>query len=77
MPIDLPLDKMSLADKLAAMEQLWADLSKTPQDVPAPMWHAEILAQRRRLAEQGQLKFLDWDTAMAELRKEVRGNPDT
>ncbi len=30
MSIDLPLDKMTLADKLATMEAIWADLSKRP-----------------------------------------------
>ena len=39
--ISIPLDKMSLADKLEAMEALWADLSRTPADVPVPQWHRE------------------------------------
>lgn len=74
MSIELPLDQMTLADKLEAMELLWADISKIPDKLPSPAWHAEVLAERRRLVQQGQLKFLDWDVAMAELRKEVRGN---
>ena len=32
--ISIPLDKMSLAEKLEAMEALWEDLSRTPADVP-------------------------------------------
>jgi len=28
--ISIPLDKMSLAEKLEAMEAIWADLSQTP-----------------------------------------------
>jgi hypothetical protein len=74
MSIDLPLDKMTLADKLEAMELLWADISRTPEKLPSPAWHGEVLAERRRLVEQGKLKFLEWDVAIAELRREVRDN---
>jgi hypothetical protein len=35
--ISIPLDKMSLAEKLEAMEALWADLSRTPSQVPVPV----------------------------------------
>ena len=72
--IELPLDKMTLADKLEVMETLWADLSRTPDELPSPVWHRDVLEERRRLVEQGRIRFLDWDAAIAELRNEVRGN---
>jgi hypothetical protein len=74
MSIDLPLETMTLADKLEAMETLWADISKQPAALPSPAWHREVLQERRRLVEEGELKFLDWDTAITELREEIRGN---
>lgn len=74
MSIDLPLHQMTLADKLEAMELLWADLSRTPGDLPSPAWHAEVLAERRRQAERGELKFVDWEVALNGLRSELRGN---
>lgn len=77
MSINLPLEKMTLADKLEAMEALWADLSRTPADLPSPDWHRDILNERRRLVAEGKLKFLDWDTAIADLRKELRGTSAT
>ncbi|MFO0916325.1 MAG: addiction module protein [Pirellulales bacterium] len=77
MSIDSALDKMTLADQLEAMEMLWADISRSPDKVPSPGWHGEVLAERRRLVEQGKLNSLDWEVAIAELRKEVRGNPDS
>ena len=39
---------------------------------PSPDWHAEVLAERRRLVEEGKLKFLDWEVAIEELKAEVR-----
>ena len=77
MSINLPLDNMSLAEKLEAMEVLWADISRRPADLPSPDWHKEILDERRRLVAEGKLKFLDWDTAIADLRKELRGDSAT
>jgi hypothetical protein len=77
MSIDLPLDKMTLPEKLEAMELLWADISRHPADLPSPAWHRDILEERRRLAAEGKLKFLDWGTAMAELREEIRGDSAT
>jgi len=77
MSIDLPLEKMTLADKLEAMEVLWADISRRPADLPSPDWHQDILNERRRLVTEGKLKFLDWDTAIADLRKELRGDSAT
>ena len=77
MTIDLPLEKMTLAEKLEMMELLWADISKRPADLPSPDWHKDVLEERRRLVAAGKLKFLDWDTAISELRKELRGDSDT
>ncbi len=74
MSTDLPLDSMTLADKLEVMEALWADISRRPTDLPSPAWHKDILDERRRLVADGKLRFLDWDTAIADLRKELREN---
>ena len=77
MSIDLPLSKMTLADKLEVMELLWADISRQPAELPSPAWHREILDERRRLVAEGKLRFLDWETALTELREELRGDSDT
>ena len=77
MSIELPLETMTLADKLEAMELLWADISRRPTDLPSPGWHKDVLDERRRGVAAGKLKFLDWDTAIAALRKELRGNSAT
>lgn len=77
MSISLPLDTMTLADKLAAMELLWANLSQRHAELPSPAWHPEVLDERRRLVADGQLKFLDWETAIADLREELRGDSTT
>jgi len=74
MSIDIPLDQMSLSDKLELMERIWADISQEPADLPSPAWHKEVLDERRRLATEGKLKFQDWETMFAEIREELRGD---
>jgi len=77
MQVQLPLDQMTLAEKLAVMESLWADLSRRSEDLPSPDWHRDVLLDRKRLADEGKLKFLDWEEAIHDLREEVRGNTPT
>ena len=74
MQIELPLDQMTIADKLQTMETLWDDLSRQAGQLPSPDWHREVLQERRSLVEKGQLRFQDWDTAISERRDELRGN---
>ena len=63
MPAELQIDQMTLDEKLRAMEALWDDLCRREQDVPVPQWHKDLLAERRRLVEQGKARFVDWETA--------------
>ena len=58
----LPLEKMTVAEKLQAMEELWADLSRD-ENLESPAWHGEIL--KKRAAEEN---FTDWETAKKQLR---------
>jgi hypothetical protein len=53
----LPLDQMTLSEKLRALEGLWDDLSRTPADVPAPDWHGEVLREREKGVEEGKSRF--------------------
>jgi hypothetical protein len=73
MSIALPLDQMTIAEKLEAMESLWADLSKRPADLLLPDWHRNELAERRQLADEGRLQFVAWDDAISQIRKDIRG----
>ena len=65
----LPLDEMTVAEKLQLMEVLWEDLSKSPADLPSPEWHKEVLDECRRKAESGEEQFIDWEKAKQEILK--------
>jgi hypothetical protein len=74
MAVELPLAEMTHDEKLQAMELLWAELSKTPEQLTSPAWDRVVLRSRREQVQQGQARFQSWDTAMDELRAELRGH---
>lgn len=63
-----PARQVSLAEKLEAMEALWADLSRTPADVPVPQWHRDVLKARL----ESPATWLDWEQVKASLREMAR-----
>ena len=67
----LPLESMSVAEKLEVIDTVWADLRKNPSEIPVPEWHREILASRRRAFERGEIGYTDWETAKKEIRDRV------
>ena len=71
MPVTLPLKEMTLQEKLAAMESLWEDLSRTPEAIESPAWHKEILDERRQRIAEGKARFVDWETAKAAIRNKL------
>ena len=69
MSIDLPLDSMSVAEKLEAMETIWSSLCQKPGDVQSPVWHEEVLAERTRRLASGKTSVSTWNDAKARLLK--------
>ncbi len=68
MDITLPLDQMTIAEKLRVMESLWADLSRNEQELESPAWHEQILKEREDRLRSGQETAIDWETAKKQLR---------
>jgi hypothetical protein len=68
MEATLPLDKMTVAEKLRAMETLWADLSRDEAQFESPAWHGDVLHDREEKIKSGKESFMDWETAKKQLR---------
>ncbi len=71
MDITLPLDKMTTAEKLRAMEALWADLTRREEELESPAWHEHVLKERESRVQSGQEAFIDWETAKKQLRDKL------
>lgn len=71
MPTVLPLEKMSRADKLRAMEELWTDLARDEDELASPDWHEEVLRESEAAVEAGAARFDCWEEAKKRLRRKT------
>jgi len=56
MSITIPLEKMSIEEKIQAMESIWDDLCNKADSIASPSWHKELLDER----EEGIKRGLEW-----------------
>lgn len=62
-------ENLSRSDKLRIIEQLWDELSHSPEGVESPAWHANALQEAEKAYEAGLAEMLDWSQAKALLRQ--------
>jgi Putative addiction module component len=72
MAVNLPLEEMSVADKLQLLEAIWADLSRVPDHVESPAWHTEALEETKKRIQSEEATFSDWQKAKASIRDRLR-----
>jgi hypothetical protein len=70
--VTLPLEKMTIAEKLRVMETFWDDLTRNEGQFESPKWHGDVLRERAERVKQGKESFMDWETAKKQLRKRVK-----
>ena len=63
------IEQMSLEERLQTMELLWVSLARTPDAVPSPDWHGEVLAARLAKIERGEGEFLTIPQVKKRLQK--------
>lgn len=61
--LTLPLEQMTVKEKLQVMEELWSDLCYNQSQIPVPQWHKDILDRREKLVKEDKATFVDWETA--------------
>ena len=67
----IPLEKMSVEEKLQAMESLWDDLCRKANGVASPAWHGDFLAEREATQKRGEDGFEDWEAAKRNIRSKI------
>ena len=68
----IPIESLSLLEKLLLMERLWEDLSRHPSNVPPPDWHGDLLAARLASVKEGRTTFVEWEVAKERLRDRLK-----
>ena len=64
--------QLSLKDKLALFESLWAEISADPNQVEVPEWHKALLDSREEALQRGDAKVLEWEEAKRQIDQKVR-----
>ena len=62
------IDRMSPAERLAAMEALWDSLMAKDTEIASPDWHRDVLDERKRKIESGQAEFISLEKLRASRR---------
>jgi len=63
---------MTTAEKLQAMEELWADLTTGSESFESPDWHLDELSATEKRVTAGEEEFIDWEAAKESLRNRAR-----
>jgi putative addiction module component (TIGR02574 family) len=69
--VDLPLAKLTLAQKLDLIETLWDDITKDDKAIESPNWHGEVLLDRQEALKAGKASGRDWDQAKERIKRNV------
>ena len=52
------IKKMSIQERLTAMEQIWDSLCHEEVEPESPSWHENVLNERRKLMDASDAKYL-------------------
>jgi len=58
------ISRMSVSERLQAMEKLWDSLTHETTEINSPDWHSEVLKDRQKKIENGEAEFI----SLAELK---------
>ena len=61
--------KMTTAERLEAMENLWQTLCEDESNLESPAWHEKVLEERRRRIESGAATFYTLDQLKERLQR--------
>jgi putative addiction module component (TIGR02574 family) len=62
------IERMSVEERLQAIELLWDSISRPGDAVSSPEWHGKVLAARRAKVDHGNGQFL----SISELRDRLK-----
>lgn len=65
----LAIDQMSWDEKLRALEELWASLTREDSRLKSPAWHGKALQETAARHEAGQEQPVDWGEGKRKPRK--------
>ncbi len=68
--ITISPEKMTVAEKISAMEMIWNDLCQY-NSVELPDWHESVLIAREQQRIEGHQHPMDWEEAKKQMRDRI------
>ena len=72
MPIRLPIETMTVSDKIQVMENIWLSFRQNPTEMVSPSWHGDVLAARKKRVAGGTARYDDWEKVKCRIRTTVK-----
>jgi len=74
-PIAIPppgFDELTIDEQIDYVQSLWERIAATPDQVPVPDWHREVLEERLKESETNPSAGESWDVVRDRLRDKLR-----
>lgn len=65
------IEKMSIPERLKAIELIWESISEETEEIESPKWHGDILEERQKKANSGEAKYLTISEVRERLQKKA------
>jgi putative addiction module component (TIGR02574 family) len=64
--------KLTKAEKIVLVEELWDSINDGSEDLPVPEWHVSELDKRYSTYKTGNMELYDWQDVHKEIRKRLK-----
>ncbi len=65
----LGIDRLSVAERLRLVEEIWDSISESPDELPIPEWHRQELDRRLAACKANPEAGSSWEEVKARLWK--------
>jgi len=62
--------QMTVAERMELMEKIWESLRLDEEELPVPDWHREILSERLKRMEEGEVETF----SIEEVRRKLKSS---
>jgi putative addiction module component (TIGR02574 family) len=62
------IEKMTIPERIDAIDKLWVSIVESSADFPSPDWHKDILEERMQEIKSGKAEWLTLEETRARLR---------
>ena len=70
--MNIEFESLSVTERLALVDRIWSSLHTNPSEVPSPEWHKEVLEERARRLDSGEVSA----SSLADVKKRMESLGD-